>query len=123
MCLLVARGGNAEFDRYPQPMDAGGSAPMPDPVCTYQRYLTSCMALGICRWVTSLAGGSSCGESKSLLYGARGIEHYSALKRHQNVAQEASAPVNEYLSVSATRTTVSNDECREGVQGSGQDGG
>ena len=53
MGLLVARAGYAELDRYPQPMVAWErSAPMPDPVWTYQLNLTSCMAYGICRWIT-----------------------------------------------------------------------
>ena len=70
--------------------------------CIHQRVLTSCMTLEVCRWITSLVGGSSTGESKSSSYGVCGIEHTVGLKRRQNGAQGASAPINQYIPVSVS---------------------
>ena len=41
---------------------------------------------GVCRWITSMAGGSSPGELNSSSYGARGI----GLKQHAKWPQEVS---------------------------------
>ena len=51
------------------------------------------------------------------------IEHFLGIKRSQNGAQEASAPVNLTYPFQPGRPLWSNDECREGVRGKGPDGG
>ena len=58
--LLVARAGNVELDRYPQLMLLGRN-PLICPTSnrTYKRCLR-CFMAEVCRWITSLASGSSC---------------------------------------------------------------
>ena len=120
--LLGAGAGNAEPTLSVANSCRVKNSAMPDPVCSYQRIFTSSMSEGVCWWITSLAGGSSSGELRAGRTGSTAGSTPLVSNGVKMVHNGVSA--NQHGSNRLCRTSAaSNDECREGVRGGGQDGG